>query len=55
MFYADGEFLAEEKELIQKFKDHCKSEGVKIPATDPEILRMLTASKNDPKKALAAS
>ena len=55
VFYSNDKFEDEELDLIQKFKDHCKSNNFKIPATDPEILRFLYSKKKDPKQAYLAS
>ena len=55
VFYSDENFNEEELVLIKRFKDFCKSNGHKIPATDPEILRFLYSKKKDPKNAYLAS
>ena len=55
MFYADDEFNPEEKKLIEEYKKYCKTNNLKIPADDPEILRFLYAKKKDPKQAYLAT
>ena len=55
MFYADDEFNPEEKKLIEEYKKYCKTNNLKIPAADPEILRFLYAKKKDPKQAYLAT
>ena len=55
MFYMKEKFDSDEEQLIQKYKQHCKSIGEKITASDPEILRMLNSKKMDPKQALVAT
>ena len=50
MFYAD-DFTDEEKQKIKEFKEYCKTNKLKIPDNDPEILRYLVSRKMDPKLA----
>ena len=48
IYYCDDEWEPEEKEMIEQYKKYCASNGVKIPATEPEILRFLYSKKFDP-------
>ena len=55
VFYSNESFNDEELDLIKKFKEYCRSNSFKIPATEPEILRFLYARKKDPKQAYLAT
>lgn len=51
LFY-DQPFDPDEVKLITKFKELCKSKGLRVPDCDQEILKTLYTSKQDIHKAL---
>ena len=53
MIYYGQEYTEDEKKAIQAVIDLCKEQGIPVPATDQEILRILVKKgMHDPKKAL---